>query len=147
MSRLMVRSARIDYRSASWHFHRACGFAFWYSVAGYVSYRQIAGAMHHTWPTRYAAVIVGCLVMLLHPPVQGGHWLTYRRFPWWLFPLNIPLYLVNVMPQSRAVNYTEMRLRHAFGFHSELPGSLIGMATVGLLPLWLGVAIVKVAGL
>jgi hypothetical protein len=83
------------------------------------------------------------MVCLLHPPVQAGHLLTYRRFPWWLFPLNLPLYLVNVMPQSRAVNYTEMRLRHAFGFHSELPGSLIGMATVGLLPLWLGIAIVR----
>lgn len=140
--RILVRSAQIDYRSPSWRFHRRVGFVFWYSVAAYVAFRQIAGVVHHTWPLHYAFVVIGCLVCLLHPPVQGGHWLTYKRFAWWLAPLNLPLYVVNVMPQSPMVNYGEMRLRHAFGFRSELPGSLIAMATVGLLPMWMALIIV-----
>lgn len=137
----MVRSRRIDYRSAGWRFHKHVSFAFWYVVAAYIAYRQIRGMEHGTWPLRSGLVVLACIVILAFPyKVQGGHEITYRHLTWWLLPLAIPvnlfLYVVGVMPQSKPVNWTEMRLRHAFGFRNELPGSLIALVTVGLAPLW-----------
>ena len=143
----MVRSARIDYRSGSWKMHKAVSFAFWYGLTGWVACRQVEGMAHHTWPVHSGLVVLACLVCLLHPPVQGGHWISYRRFPWWLAPLNAPLYVVNVIPQSAAVNWTEMRLRHAFGFRSCLPGSLMAMGKVGLAPLWAVLAVANIPAL
>ena len=150
--KVMKRSRRIDYRSPLWRFHKHVSFVFWYAVGAYVAYRQIRGMEHGTWPVRSGLVVLGCVVVLLFPyKVQGGHLITYRRMTWWLLPVAIPvnlfLYVVGVMPQSRPVNWTEMRLRHAFGFRNELPGSLIALATVGLAPLWVGLVLGRALGL
>jgi hypothetical protein len=148
----MVRSRhRIDYHSSSWKLHRRVSFTFWYLVAGYVAFWQIRGMEHGTWPLRNGLVVLACLLILVFPyKVQGGHLITYRHVRWLLFPvclLNIPLYVVGVIPQSRLVNWGEMRLRHLFHFHNELPGSLIAMATLGLAPLWLALIVGRAVGL
>jgi hypothetical protein len=133
--------SRPNYHSVSWRLHRHVSFTFWGAVVLYVGYRQVLGAVHHTWPVHSAFVICACLVILMHPPLQGHHWLTYRHFRGLLWPLNIPLYVVGVMPVSPAVNWAEAKLRHLFGFRSEWPGTLIALPAVGLLPLWIALAI------
>lgn len=117
--------------------HRACSFALWYGLAGYVAWRQVEGMAHHTWPVRSGLTVLACLAIWLHPPHQAHHWITYHRFRGLLYPLNGPLWLVGIMPVSPLVNYTEMRIRRLLGIHVEWPGTLIALPTVGLLPLWL----------
>lgn len=144
----MVRSARIDVTPL----HRRVSFAFWYLAGSMVAAGQIRGMEHGTWPLRNGLVGLGCIVCILLPyRVQAGHLFTYKHMTWLLLPLAIPvnsfLYVVGVMPQSRPVNWTEMALRHIFGFRSELPGSLIALVAVGLAPMWLAIIAGRAAGL
>ncbi|MFN2591959.1 MAG: hypothetical protein ABR532_03885 [Candidatus Dormibacteria bacterium] len=149
---VMVRSHRIDYRSPSWRFHRRVSFTFWYLAGAVVAAGQIRGMEHGTWPVRNGLVGLGCVAVLLFPyRVQAGHLFTYKHMTWALLPVAIPvnafLYVAGVMPQIRPVNWTEMFLRHVFGFRSELPGSLIALAAVGLAPMWLMLLAGRAAGL
>lgn len=169
--KLMVPTRPPDYRSRSWKIHKAVSFTAWY--AGSVAWaadlvgcdvQHLAvlarvpilravyqpGAFGLHLPSRAGLVIIACLVCLFHPRLrghQGGHWISYKRFAGVLVPLNAILYAVNLMPQSPAVNWGEWFFRRKV-LHvttdAMLLSTALSIATIGLAPLWIALAVARV---
>ena len=125
---------RVNYRSPAWRFHREVSFACWFALAGWVGYQAVAGLVRHTWPERTAVFVLVALALALHPPLEGHHWISYRRPSWLLAPLVVAWYVVGVMPVSPLVNWAEYRLRHLCRFRSEVPGTLLALGLLVALP-------------
>jgi hypothetical protein len=135
---------------------KAIAYTWWYLVAGSVAIYQFAGttirhplALQVHRPTATGWLVLGCLAWLLHPPLQPHHWIRYGYWRGWKRLLNPILYVVGLLPVSGGVNYAEYKIRHWFHIRGDAPevwGTLIALPTVGLMPLWVALIAVRVAG-
>ena len=108
-------------------------FTIWYGTA-VVAAAWVAQAMKlHQVSQQTGMFVLVCLFLWFHPPSQPHHWIRYGYFHGPLkWPLNVPLYLIGLMPVSATVNYMEWRYRRWLHFRGDAPeirGTVLALLT------------------